>query len=526
MDTPNMQHHASYRLNGGWGQPNREMLAVFIVAIVGGLAGIRLAGLIGFALAMVVTLPLYAPMYTKQKVAGVNMIQFWRDSRQIRRRGGVLFAHELSDALLEYDEESHSLQPVKQTSELPLTILSFKPSGQNYRISLLRIKTKGVDDVIGIVRFGGASSIVNAESALRWYRDRRIVDAYKSAVGTTMLDVSFSQFIMRRPADPTEQVEHTNARWHADFIDPPEGSPEAGVVEQARIEADYIYADGDAFQMGVAFRMEFPKEWRNKDLNRLTEPEVRSVDLMKVIDTFIANVRGVTDRADRATLFQLNELAFLLYNANIEDLIPFYAQMREDIERDGEGGFKQLEDAPTLSRGPFPSHISLAHDHLLTNRTYHSTVLVTKKNPGDYNAGYLDTLFQMPGPFVFSRVIHTLDYAKSVKTAQRKRTVGTFLTSMLRFGRSDDPDVDLSGAEREETAREQHHRMYYSKSRATLSRIQVTVEGSSAAEAQTAAHTAISWLQQHSMTAVQQLGMHEHWQHEPLLMHLCAGHEM
>jgi len=526
MSTDKYAHHVSYRIEAGWGRANKEQSAVLLLFAISCIPAFFIARSWGVIASGVVCFLLYAPMYGKEKLAGINTIQLRLEQRRFRKRGGNFFTRDLSDTLLRYDEGTHSLQALPKRSQQPVSVLSFQPAGRDYYLAFFRRKEKRQDDLVAIVLFDGAPSVVNAEMASRFFKDARIVQAYKKALGTTLQQLSFSQFVMRRPANMMEPIIHAERRWHPDFYAPEPGSGEAALRDMAFEENDATYREGALYRLGVAFRMEFPKEWRGKDLSSLTEAEVRSVDFMKVVDTFISSVSSLSTRPRLPTLFELNELGFLLYNAVPEDLLPFFAQMNEDMVRDEAGEFNNVEDAPTLKRGPLPAHLSLHHDHLLANRTYHTSLLVTEAENGEFAPGYLDYLFMSGMPFVYSQLVHTEDYLKSVKSARRRRTGVAFFSGLFSPGKSNDPDINLEDAEREELARAEHHQLYYSRSRATLSRVQVTLQGGSCEETQMRAHKMSAQLLQYLCTNHQALGADEHHQHEPLLMHFCLGREM
>lgn len=522
-----LSYRVAYRTEGGWGRPNREQTVVLLVSVVATMTALIIGGFIAAVISAFIGLALYAPVYGKPlRYPGINAIELALERRRIRRRGGNIFSRDLKDSILQFDEDTHTLRTLAKPKERSVRMLSFQPARQNDRLAFFRRTDKHCDDLIAVLITDGAPGLVWAEQADRFVGDQRIVRAFKRAVGTTTKPLSFSQFVVHRAADPTGPVVYAENRWHPDFRGAEAGTAEAGVVGQALDEDDMMYGEGSRYILGVAFRMDFPEQWRKKDLNELSQDIVRSADIMKVVETFRKSLSGAATRLRLPNLFELNELGYLLFNT--EDLVPFYAQNRKDIEADQAGKLETVDDAITLRQGPFPAHLSVHHDHLLANRTYHGTLMVTDSERGDYAPGFLDSLFQSPYSYAYSQVVHTLDYAKSVKKAKRKRLGLSFISGFLSTltGKSADPDYDLAAEENESDARDAQRSLFYSRSRAILSRIQLTVSSGSCSDTQGLVNSMQAEMKSHGLGSVQLLGADTEHQVESVLSHLCLQERM
>jgi hypothetical protein len=260
--------------------------------------------------------------------------------------------------------------------------------------------------------------------------------------------------------------------------------------------------------------MEMPQQWRRKDLNELTLDQITSTEFWGVINTILGNLTGALTNLRYPSLFDLNEVMYLLFNS--EELGPFYAQQRKDKAREAAGELESLDDAVTLKQGPLPGHIHLGFDYARCNSTFHSSVIPTEFESAEYLAGYLDDLFGQPYPFVYSHYVQTLPYRKGMRGTRRKVQGTSFLRGLLgRTNRELHPEDE----EAEVNAQHQHLGLFYSKSRATTSRIQVTVQAPTYEDVRSRAQLMMGSMSNNDMLSVTVLD--EETQLAPLLAHIC-----
>lgn len=507
-------HYIASSTTGGWDRPDKAMKLLLVVGSVTVVITWWLAGtLMGIGTILVVTL-LYVPIYGPMKRSGVGAIEARLRARRIRRSGGLVHQHDLRDAVLQLDEGTHSLQQVRQPKGWSSKIISFRPKGWTGQLAFFRCKGGGVDDIVAVVLIDGAPRLVWAEERLRYNMDNRIVGALKRGVDSTMQNLVITQFVLCRPADATKPLREREKRWHKDFLDAEEETTEGNMVEWANADDNDAYRESLGYKMGWAFRMPFPRAWRNRDLNELTADDVQSTDVMRVVRTVIKGLSGVVENPRLPTLFELNELGFLVFNANRTDLTVFHHQMHLDIQAEKAGDLRKLEDAVTLSNGPFPGLVSLHDDHVRTNRTLHATLFLKHIPRGAYTAGFLDGLFRENIPYIYVDQMFTTDYTASLKRHKFRRKARDVASGMTPGDKSPEYNPELAEAAADAAA--QHNALFQSRSRATLRRTYLITSGDSCEEAQRNLARMQTSATNYGLRTVQLLGTDPDVQFEPL----------
>lgn len=515
-------HPVSRKMDSGWFRPTRDQKTVLFATGVLLLIAQVQVGVLGSAFVAVLGAALYAPEYGRKKgykVSGIDAIFERIEQAGIRKRGGNLYSYNLKDTLLKYDSADYAQPAVRKKSAFPAELISIRPrEGRGEQFAFLRNKAGKEDHVIAMLIWDGGPKYVNSGSSQRFIWDHVFTSALKRGLNTTMQDVELSMFVIARSADPTEPHTYAEQRWHPDFQEPVAESVEEKLRANAFEDFNAIYASGSRYVCGLAIRMDFPKEWKRKDLNELTHDQIRTTPLMGVVNTVYSNLAGAVTNLRMPSLFELNEIHYLLLNS--EGLEGFYTQQRKDIGSELSGELKSLEDAVTLRQGPFPGSMQIGNDHVIVNRTFHSTVAVMEFESAEYGPGFLDSLFNQPFPFVFSHYLQTTPYKTGMKQARNKRR---FSAVRLGFLHSDNRELHPEDAEDEFEAARHHLGLLASKSRSTVSRLQVTVQGSTYDQVQTHVQMITGDLGNHGVLSRQILS--EPSQLPPLFAHLCLFDE-
>lgn len=516
-------HPVAKQMDSGWLRPTRDQKTVVYATTALALVAQMQVGPLASVPIIVIGVLLYAPVYGGRKGvrrSGIDGVIGGIERARIRRRGGNLYSYNLKDTLLNYDSANFRYTPEREKSAFPAELISISPrDGNGGRFNFLRNKTSSGDKATAVLLFDGGPKFINSDPSQRAVWDQVFTSALKRGVNTTMEPIDMSLFVIARSADPTEPVAYAEERWHSDFHGAEDGTLEYKQVANALEDAERIYLGGTRYFTGVAISMDFPKKWRRKDLNELTLDQILSTPFMGVVSTIQSNLQGAVTGLRLPNLFELNEVVYMLANAT--DLGAFYAQQRKDVASEKNGEFKSLEDAVTLKRGPFPGSIQVSNDCMIANRTFHSTVAVTGFEDAHFTPGFLDSLFQQSYPFVFSHYLQTLPYKSGMRSARTARRLQAAGGGLLHGKRN--RDLHPEDAESEQEAELRHMGLFFSKSRSTLSRIQVTVQGESYDECQTNVQRMTGDLSNHAALSVQYLG--EHVQVEPLYAHLCLFDE-
>lgn len=521
MSTYSESHPVSRRMESGWLRPDRDQKIVAAVTFVMFIIGMNQANWLGGAPILAVGTLLYAPVYGRGKGfrrSGVGTILGALERRKIRRSGGNVYSYNLRDTLLSFDSKDYASPEKRKKSAFPADVVTIRPKlpsgGQANPFSFIRDKTQDVDHVIAFLVADGGPKFINSSVAQRFLWDKVLTTALKRGVNTTQEDIELAMTVIARSADPSEAIDYAQTRYHRDFLEYEAGSIEEKVAQDGIEDAGLVYGSGGRYILGIAIRMVMPKQWRHKDLDELTVDQVTSTELWGVINTILGNLSGAVTNLRYPSLFELNELMYLLFNS--EDLGPFYAQQRADLKAEVEGKLERFDDAITLRRGPFPGNVHLGFDYARVNKTFHASAALIEFENSDYAPGFLDSLFNQPFPFVFSHFVQTSSFRKGIRRTRRKAKRQSFWTGLLaRTNR----DLHLEDAEAEAEVEAEHFNLFKSKSRATLSRLQVTVQAPTYEQVQTNINLMIGSLSNHDILSVQILD--EETQLAPLLAHVC-----
>ncbi len=512
----------SRRMSRGWFQPSRDQKSVLMIGGILALLAYSQARWLGALPIVTVMLFLYAPEYGRKKgfrYSGIEAIFGSIERRRLRKRGNVEYSFDLQDTLLMYESAKFVEPPERKKSAFPVKLISVRPEGSREQFAFLRDKGGGEDHVVAILIFDGGPKFTDSSEAQRFIWDTTLVSALKRGVNTTLQTIELSMFVIARDADSTEAITYNESRWHEDFLSYEPGSVEEKLVQNAMEDGGNTYGNGNRFVCGVAIRMVFPKQWRRTALDELTLEQVTSTELMGVVQTIRNNLTGALTGLRLPSLFELNEVCYLLFNS--EDLVPFYKQQREDIGLDMEGKLEKLEDALTLRRGPFPGHIGIFNDCAQVNKTLHTSVGVMEFEEAKFAPGFLDELFVQPFPFVYSHYVKTTPHKKGLKQTRMRVRTRDALSGFLHSQSS--RELHLEDREAEEEAIEAHASLFRSKSRSTSGRIQLSVQGGVYETTQSHTQLAMGALSNHSALSLQLLG--EVTQLPPLLAHLCLFDE-
>lgn len=512
----------SRRMSRGWFQPSRDQKTVLYIGGLLAAMGYFQTKWLGALPIIIIATLLYAPEYGRKKgfrYSGIEGIFGAIERRRLRRRGNVEYSFDLQDTLLTFESGKFTEPPVRKASAFPAKHISIRPKGTREQFAFLRDNGGGGDHVIGILIFDGGPKFTNSSEAQRFIWDSTLVSALKRGVNTTLQTIELSMFVIARQADKTEAISYMEDRWHDDFQTYEAGSIEEKLVMNALEDGNNVYDNGNRFVCGVAIRMSFPKQWKRSDLNELSLEQVTSTEFMGVVQTIRNNLTGALTGLRLPSLFELNEIGYLLFNS--EDLLPFYIQQREDIKREMDGELETLEDALTLKRGPFPGHISVFNDCMLINKTVHTSVGVMEFESSRFAPGFLDELFHQPFPFVYSHYVKTTPHKKGLRQTRRRVRTQSALSGFMHSRSS--RELYLEDREAEEEVSEAHESLFRSKSRSTVGRIQLSVQGGDYEQTQTRAQLAMGSLSNHSALSLQILG--ELGQIPPLLAHLCLFDE-
>ena len=510
-------HTITNKLDSGWSRPSRDQKNVLFIGGALCLLAYSQARWLGAAPLLIVMLFLYAPIYGRRKGfkhSGIDGLIAYFEARKLRRRGGQIYATDLADTTFKFESSEQPSPPKRKPPLLKTELISLVASDSQQRFAFLRDSGGKSDHLIAYLVFDGGPKFVNSDVAQRFVWDKVYVSALKRGVNTTVQEIELCQMVIGRQADRSQPVTYADERWHEDFLNSQPGSHEERMVSNAAEDFENVYADGKEYLCAIGIRMEFPKQWKNKDLNKLSLDQIRSTDLMRVVNTIQANLSGAVTNLRLPSLFELNELNYLVFNA--VELDGFYAQQRLDINRELKGELQKLEDAPTLKRGPFPGLVGVGNDSLLVNKTWHSSIGLMGFDGSNYEPGYLDTLFNQPFPFIYSQYVRTFPRRRGMRKTRFRVRGQSFLRGLLGRGGSRElfPEDDEAEAE----VNLQHLGLFYSKSRSTEGRIQFTVQAAGHEQLQTDVQLAIGSLSNHSIIGVQLLG--EMAQLPPLLAHL------
>lgn len=509
-------HSVPRRMQPNWARPDDVQKIIALGSIMGAVVVNIFSGKFLAGVVIVAGIALYAPAYGRLKRPGYRKLVEIVQGYLLRRRGGAIYTVDMKDTSLSFNANGGGLVPSKMKKHRFSTKLIAIPLGDSL-LAFFRERVGSEDFLIGALIGNGHPRAMTGSAAQRFMWDQLYTEAIKSGLNTTNERVDYGQVIICRKMDMSEVEGYAEERWHPDFIDPLPGSPEARMKAEELDHLDVTYADSKQYKMCLLVRMSFPKAWKRKDLSTLTPDQVRAAPIMKVMETWRTNLTAGVTELRYPSLFEMNEIGHLAFNSEGLDL--FYAEQREDLKKDARGELESVESATTLKRGPWPSSVIAAHNHLIANETMHTTLVVTSLDSDELPVGFLDDLHtQADFPYIFSRTVQTLPYSKGMKRSRRKARFVGAARGFKNRGRSD--DFDLEGQERENEAMLGYHGLFRSKSRSTQARIHMTVSGPLDLEAlMLNRDLASSTLRSHGMINEPYLWAPN--QLPPILSHLC-----
>jgi hypothetical protein len=512
----NHVHSVPRRMQANWARPDEVQKIIILSSLMGAFVTNIFFGKFLAGAVLIVGVALYAPAYGKRKLPGYRKIVEVVQGYLLRRSGGAIYTVDMKNTALSFDKNTGALVPSKMKKHRFSTKIIAIPLGDSI-LTFFRERVGSEDFLIGALIGEGHPRAMTGSAAQRFMWDHLYTDGIKTGLNTTNERVDYGQVVICRKMDVTEVEAYAEERWHPDFTDPAPGSPEARMKAEELEHLDITYADAKQYRLCLFVRMSFPKAWKRKDLGALTPDQVRAAPIMKVLEAWKASLKAGVTELRYPSYFEMNEIGHLVFNSEGLDL--FYSEQREDLKKEANGELKSLEDATTLRRGPWPSSVVAAHNHLIANETMHSTLVVTGLDSDELPVGFLDDLHtQADFPYIFSRTVQTLPYSKGMKRSRRKARFVGAARGFKNRGRSD--DFDLEGQERENEAMLGYHGLFRSKSRSTQARIHLTVSGPVNLEALTLNRDlASSMLRSHGM--INEPYVWAPNQLPPILSHLC-----